>query len=125
MSGDDLSVMQLFAEKWDNFLLLAKDLTYARYPLLAEHVSALPDNADDAVVLIATYMVPMRIFVDTRAEAELLELLSANTDDNSEQVAQQAENLCDSMPSIIKHKLWRYASFFLEVVDTLTTQKPQ
>lgn len=121
MSGGDLSVQQLFAQKWENFLLLAKDLTYARYPLVAEHVAELPEDPEDALVLIATYMVPMRIFVDTRAEAELLELL-ATGDYDSDELVHQAENLCDSMPSIIKHRLWRYASFFLEVVDTITTK---
>ncbi len=117
--GDDLSVQQLFAQKWENFLLLAKDLTYARYPLLAERVSELPEDPEDALTLIATYMVPMRIFVDTRAEAELLELLATE----SQELAQQAENLCDGMGSITKHRLWRYASFFLEVVDTISSQQ--
>ena len=116
--GEDLSVQQLFAEKWDNFTVLIRDITFHRFPLLFEQLATLPDNPEDALVLIATYGTPMRVFIDTRAEAELLQLLTSY----DEALAKEAEALAECINSHTKHKLWRYGAFFLEVVDTLTQQ---
>lgn len=120
MSGD-VSVQQLFAEKWSNFTGMVRHMTIGSYPLVFERVATLPDNPDDALVLLAAYLVPMRIFVQTRAEAELLELLQSF----DEELAEEATALCENTNSITKQKLWRYGAFFLDVVDTLTTQPPK
>lgn len=117
MSGDDnVSVQQLFAEKWSNFTLLVRHMTMRRYPLLFAQLATLPDNPDDALVLLAAYLPTMRIFVETRAEHELLQLAASYDAD----LADEAATLCEGTNSHTKHKLWRYAAFFLGVVDALT-----
>lgn len=120
-SGDDVSVQQLFAEKWRNFTGMTRHMTIGVYPRIFDQLATLPDNADDALVLLAAYLVPMRIFVQTRAERELLELLQSF----DEELAEEAAALCENTNSHTKQKLWRYGAFFLDVVDTLTTQQPK
>lgn len=120
MSGSDVSVQQLFAEKWNNFTLLVRHMTLRRYPLLFAQLATLPDNPDDALILLAAYLPTMRIFVDTRAEQELLQLAESY----DSELAEEAAMLCESTNSHTKTKLWRYAAFFLQVVDTLTQQQP-
>lgn len=122
--SSSVTVHDLFVEKWRNFVFFARSLACNAFPKLQQLLATAIDENDPEKALLdmAVYLQPMRIFVITRAEEELLTLLSTAEDT---ELSEEVQQLAASLNSHTKDKLWRYAVFFLGVVDTFTTNEQQ